>query len=95
MLFRSTLLGVDSTVQQPRPSHLQTRAAWCSQNLGMRLAAYQFPPSSFSLSSAIFLALYSHLSKHTPALENGPATDPLMQSLPPVPVIYCTHWREL
>ena len=29
-------LGVDSLVQQPRPSHLQTRAAWCSQNLGKR-----------------------------------------------------------
>ena len=31
-----TLLGVDSPVQQPRPSHLQTRAAWCSQNLDKR-----------------------------------------------------------
>ena len=29
-------LGVDSPVQQLRPSHLQTRAAWCSQNLGKR-----------------------------------------------------------
>ena len=42
-----TPFGVGSPVLEPPPSHLQTRAAWCSQNLCRRWAAQLLPSSSF------------------------------------------------